>query len=296
MRKVAPVTMPTIGFVAWCIVCFAGFTRASDKPPGSAIALPTEPIAKTVAEKIDLLDRVREGRMEYFINPKADVHDDAESVFRFDEDGLLHVSGRGYGGMTTLDGFKNYRLVVEFKWGEKTWGSREHLARDSGILVHCRGPQGTVSGNWMAGFEAQIIEGGVGDILVLSPTLPDGASLVCSLIAEAVSNSKNKPVWSPGVGRRTMTSGRLNWQYRAADWKDVKGFRGENDVESPYGEWTRVEIVADGTTLRCFINDVKVNEAFECKPSQGRILLQVEAAEMFVRRYELYPLDNLERK
>jgi hypothetical protein len=41
---------------------------------------------------------------------------------------------------------------------------------------------------------------------------------------------------------------------------------------------------------------VKVNEAFECKPSQGRILLQTEAAEMFVRRYELHPPDDVLEK
>jgi hypothetical protein len=35
---------------------------------------------------------------------------------------------------------------------------------------------------------------------------------------------------------------------------------------------------------------VLANETFEAKPSAGRVLLQTEAAEMFVRRYELWPL------
>ena len=89
-----------------------------------------------------------------------------------------------------------------------------------------------------------------------------------------------------------MTGGRLNWQHRDVDWKDVKGYRGREDVESPSGEWTRFEVVAKGDTLQYFVNGVKVNEAFECRPSQGRILLQTEAAEMLVRRYELLPLEG----
>ena len=93
-----------------------------------------------------------------------------------------------------------------------------------------------------------------------------------------------------------MKTGRLNWQKRDVDWKDTIGFRGKDDVESPFGQWTRFEVIAKGDTLQYLVNGVKVNEAFECKPSQGRILLQVEAAEMFVRRYELYPLGGFKEK
>jgi hypothetical protein len=39
-----------------------------------------------------------------------------------------------------------------------------------------------------------------------------------------------------------------------------------------------------------------VNEGFECRPSEGRILLQTEAAEMIVRRYELHPLGKFTEK
>jgi putative heme-binding domain-containing protein len=269
---------------------------AQNKEPAAKIVLPSEPVAQTVTKKINLLDLIREGKMEYHINPKADVHDDAKNVFKFDADGLFHVSGNGYGGMTTLESFKDYHLVIEFKWGEKTWGKREKASRDNGILVHCWGPQGTMGGSWMASIEAQIIEGGVGDILVLSPKLADGTVLTTSIVAEAGIDANKQTIWSPGAPRRTMTTGRLNWQHRAANWKDVKGFRGKDDVESPYGEWTRFEVIAKGDTLQYFVNGVKVNEAFECKPSQGRILLQVEAAEMFVRRYELYPLGGFKEK
>ena len=285
----------TLAVLASALLSFAGLA-AADKEPVAKIVLPPEPVAQAVTQKVNLLDLIRQGKMEYHINPKADIHDDAKNVFKFDADGMFHVSGNGYGGMTTVDSFKDYHLVIEFKWGEKTWGKREKASRDNGILVHCFGPQGTMGGSWMASIEAQIIEGGVGDILVLSPKLADGTVLTSSISAEAGIDANKQTIWSPGAPRRTMTTGRLNWQHRAANWKDVKGFRGKDDVESPYGEWTRFEIIAKGDMLQYFVNGVKVNEAFECKPSQGRILLQVEAAEMFVRRYELFPLGAFKEK
>ena len=39
VRKVAEVIMPTLGFAAWFVVCFAGATRATDKFSGSAIVV-----------------------------------------------------------------------------------------------------------------------------------------------------------------------------------------------------------------------------------------------------------------
>jgi hypothetical protein len=97
-------------------------------------------------------------------------------------------------------------------------------------------------------------------------------------------------VWKKGGERTTISSGRINWFGRDVDWADTIGFRGRNDVESPFGEWTRMEVIADGGHLLYKVNGVVVNEAFEAKPDFGRLLLQTEQAEMFVRRFELWPL------
>lgn len=249
-----------------------------------------EPPAQAVTAKVDLLDLIRTGKVEYHISQKADVKAPASEVFTFTPNGHLRVSGEGYGGVTTNDSFQDYHLVIEFRWGPKTWGKREKATRDSGVLVHCFGPQGTMNDAWMASIEAQIIEGGVGDILVLSPKLADGTVLEASISAEVGRDRDKEKVWTPGAPRQVMTSGRLNWQKRDVDWKDTVGFRGRDDVESPFGEWTRMEVIAKGDTLEYLVNGVLVNRAFEVKPSQGRIQLQTEAAEMFVRRYELHPL------
>ena len=269
---------------------------AEEKAPVTKIVLPAEPIAQVVTKRINLLDLIRAGQVEYSISSKYDVMDEAKSVFSFLPDGLLRVSGRGYGGMTTNDSYKDYHLVIEFKWGELTWGKREKAARDSGILVHSFGPQGANNNAWMASIEAQIIEGGVGDILVLSPKLADGTLLQASISAEVGRDRDKERIWLPDAPREVMTGGRLNWQKRDVDWKDNVGIRGKDDVESVFGEWSRLEIIAKGDTLEYYVNGVLVNRAFEVKPSQGRIQLQTEAAELFVRRYELYPLGGFSEK
>ena len=252
--------------------------------------------AQPVTKKIDLLEVIRSGAVEHHVNPKMDFHDAPKDIWTFAKDGTFTISGRGYGYVATKENYRDYHLVIEFKWGTKTWGAREKKAKDNGILLHAYGPHGAYSDTWMASIEAQIIEGGVGDILVLSPKLADGTELTTSLSAEFALDRDKEKIWKAGSPRQTVTKGRINWKGRDEDWSDTVGFRGKNDVESPSGEWNRLEVIAKGDTLQYFVNGALINEAFDCKPSEGKILLQTEGAEMIVRRYELYPLGEFKEK
>ncbi len=254
------------------------------------------PAIEPVKAKINLLDVIKSGNVDYHVNPKADFHDAPKDIWTFEKDGTFHISGRGYGYVATKENFRDYHLVLEFKWGTKTWGKREKAAKDNGILLHGYGPHGAYSDTWMASIEAQIIEGGVGDILVLSPKLADGTQLTTSLSAEFALDRDKEKIWKKGEPRQTVTAGRINWKHRDVDWADKVGFRGREDVESPSGEWNRLEVIAKGDTLQYFVNGAMVNEAFDCKPAEGKILLQTEGAEMLVRRYELYPLGEFKEK
>ena len=246
--------------------------------------------AEPVTKKINVLDLMKAGEVEYHINPKSDFHDPANEVFKLTKDGLLDISGRGYGYMVTKDGYKDYHLVVEFKWGSKTWGKREDRARDNGILVHSHGPHGAYGGTWMASIEAQIIEGGIGDILVLSPKMPDGSELTTSLTCAVELDRDKEKIWKKGAPRQVITKGRVNWEKRDVDWADKINFRGKNAPDSPVGEWNRLEVIAKGDTLQYLFNGKLVNEAFAVKPAFGPIGIQTEAAGLAVRRYELLPL------
>ncbi|MFN7562959.1 MAG: PVC-type heme-binding CxxCH protein, partial [Prosthecobacter sp.] len=260
------------------------------------LLLPFVTFAQPVTKKIDLLEVIKSGNVEHHVNPKMDFHDAPKDIWTFAKDGSFNISGRGYGYVATKENYRDYHLVIEFKWGTKTWGTREKKAKDNGILLHAYGPHGAYSDTWMASIEAQIIEGGVGDILVLSPKLADGTELTTSLSAEFVLDRDKEKIWKQGAPRQTVTKGRINWKGRDEDWSDTVGFRGKNDVESPSGEWNRLEVIAKGDTLQYFVNGALINEAFDCKPAEGKILLQTEGAEMIVRRYELYPLGEFKEK
>ncbi len=220
---------------------------------------------------------------------RGDGFDDPRRVFTV-KDGILRVSGDGWGGLITNESYRDYHLIIEFKWGGKTWDSRVDRARDSGLLLHCHGPDGGYSGIWMTSFEAQIIEGGVGDILVLSTRKFNGKAYPTSATVEITKDRDGERVWKKGGKRINCKGGRINWWGRDPDWADKKGFRGKDDVESPFGEWTRMDVICDGGHMLIKVNGKVVNEAFDADPSEGKILLQTELAELLVRRWELWPL------
>lgn len=88
-----------------------------------------------------------------------------ENVFKV-EDGVIHVSGERFACLTTKDEYANYRLKLEFKWGDKRWPPRENAKRDSGVLFHCVGPDKI----WTKSIECQIQEGDCGDFWMVSGT------------------------------------------------------------------------------------------------------------------------------
>ncbi len=86
---------------------------------------------------------------------------------------MLKVSGGAgdtayYGGIITKQAYSNYKLTFDYKWGGPTYGNRKDKSRDSGVLLHCIGPN--EKSPWMTSYEFQIIEGGTGDILVVNAT------------------------------------------------------------------------------------------------------------------------------
>ncbi|MBL9125251.1 MAG: DUF1080 domain-containing protein [Planctomycetaceae bacterium] len=215
---------------------------------------------------------------------------DPQRNFRVEE-GVLHITGEGLGGLITQQAYRDYHLILEYKWGEKTWGDRTAKTRDSGLLVHGWGPDGGYGNTWMASIEAQIIEGGVGDLLVLQGTDPvTGRLFPTQVTAEIAKDRDGEMVWKAGGERTTVTAGRVNWYGRDVEWEDKLGFRGREDVDGPQGEWTRLEVIAAGPKLLYKVNGKTVNEAVDVKPDSGKLLLQTELAEMFVRRFELWPL------
>lgn len=94
-----------------------------------------------------------------------DKHADPKGVFKV-QDGMIHVSGEEFACLTTAEEFDNYHLTVEFKWGTKRYPPRETAVRDSGILMHCTGPDKI----WTKSIECQIQEHDCGDFYLVDGT------------------------------------------------------------------------------------------------------------------------------
>jgi putative membrane-bound dehydrogenase-like protein len=218
------------------------------------------------------------------LNPKVSLESDPKKVWSITEDGRLHISGRGWGYLRTNAQFRDYHLVLEYHWGEHTWKPRAENARDNGVLIHAQGRDGVFANSWMNGIEVQLIEGGSGNLVALASQNRGEEKAPTRLTAmvngaATVFPAPNQP------------SGKIFWRDRDSNWTDVKGYRGAKDVENPPGEWNRLEVICRGDTIRVLLNGTPVNEASAANPSAGHVAIQSEGAEMWVRRWELWPLD-----
>ena len=189
------------------------------------------------------------------------VDNDPDKVFEL-SGGLLRISGQHFGYLATRREYENYRLVAEFKWGNRTWPPRLDNARDSGVLLHGTGPDEV----WPTCIETQLIEGGTGDVLVVN-----GAYLTVAGETKGPQTTRfDRPGRNP--------------------WEDRLGFRGPHQIEKPHGEWNRLEMVCDGDKVSVTVNGHQTIAGTNASPHKGKILLQSEGAELCFRRLDLYPL------
>lgn len=267
-----------------------GEEKKEEKPDAPVSKrLPGE--AKVPTEKITIFNgKNLDGLYTYIRDTK---YEDPRGVFTV-TDGDLHISGDGWGYVATKQAYKDYHIVLEYRWGDRTWDSRKDRTKDSGLLVHSVGPDGGYGkGTWMPSIEVQIIEGGVGDFILVRPDDPKTVPVPFYLTCEVDTDRDGEIIWKKGGEKLTITqekSRRINWFGRDPDWEDKLGFRGKDDPDSPGKLWTRIDVYCEGNTIKTFVNGVQVNEAIDCSPTEGQIQVQTELAELFVRRWELYPI------
>lgn len=218
--------------------------------------------------------------------------EDPRRVFRVTDDGLLHITGDGFGYIATEKAYRDYRLVVEYKWGDKTDGGKS--VRNSGVLLHAVGPDGNAGGTWMSSIECQLAQGCVGDLIVIRGKESSGETIPVRLTSDVVLGPDKRPRWTAGGEPRTFTGGQLWWSRHDPEFKELLDTRGKDDVESPVGNWTRVECDCEGGRITIRVNGIVVNECRETFPAAGKILLQTEGFELFVRAFELHPLKQSE--
>ena len=205
------------------------------------------------------------------------------------KDGVIHMQGgthRGY--LATKKAYKDYHFTCEFKWGEKTDGGK--YVRNSGVLVHCTGKdnsagerKGFARGAWITSLEVQLAQGCEGDLIVIRGLDHAGNRLDAKMSSKVRFAKDGNTRWDP-AGRVVQYQGRQFWWSKHEEgFKELLDTRGKDDVASKLGEWTKVEVIAKGTTVTVKINGETVNEALDVFPESGRIALQNEGHEVYFR-------------
>jgi hypothetical protein len=186
----------------------------------------------------------------YTFVPGEGKNKDSLGIFKV-ENGMFHVSGEKFAFLSTEKEYENYRLSVDFKWGQKKWPPRENAPRDAGILYHCVGPDKV----WNKSLELQIQEGDTGDMWL---TAGEGGAPSLTVLG------------------KTYTGGRV---VKFAEY------------EKPYGEWNTVVVIARGDRIEHWVNGKVNMVGRSASLTKGRINLQSEGAEIYYRNVTIEPLN-----
>ncbi|MFM7108696.1 MAG: DUF1080 domain-containing protein [Planctomycetaceae bacterium] len=266
---------------------------ASAAPPGVDLDAP----AVVPHETITLFDGKDVADLRHFYtwlrgHGYADPNEVFSVVGNIDGAPAIRISGQDWGGIVTRRNFRDYRLVVEFRWGTATWGHRERAARNSGILFHCQGEDGNrtadFTGAWLRSVEYEIQEGRTGAVILVGGFDPGSTRRTGPSV---VMRTKADDIWDPAGDPRRYDDGFLFPSTYDRGWRDELGFRGPDDADSPVGQWNRVELVARGGDIDYLLNGKKILEATDGTLTDGRLLFQSEGAEIFYRLIELQPLE-----
>jgi hypothetical protein len=267
---------------------------SSARPPGIDI----QAAAVAPSETITLFDGKQVDDLRHFYTwLGAKGYDDPNRVFsvvdRIDGAPAIRISGQDWGGLVTRRNFRDYRLVLECRWGTVTWGGRRDKALNSGILFHCQGEDGNNSpaftSPWVRSVEYEIQEGRMGAVVLVGGHDRGVADVIRPVLTM---RTKSDKVWDPDGTPEKFNDGFLFQSTYDRGWKDVLGVRGKLDPDASVGGWNRVEILARGGDIVYFLNGTKILEASECTLTEGRVMFQSEGAETFLRLVELHPLDD----
>lgn len=207
-----------------------------------------------------------------------------ESMFQvIDTDGqkMIRISGEMNASLATKAEYGNYHLHLEFKWGEKVYGKR-----NSGLLYHSFGPFGAAFGTWMATIEHQLMHENMGDTYLMANT--------CCETKVIKSDDGKTFTYSP-EGQTTIFSEKDNG-------RSIKKAR---DAEMPLGEWNSVDLycfgqtsvhVDNGQVVMVNTNCCKIENGQKVPLTKGKIQIQSEGGELYIRKIEIEKIKGIPEK
>lgn len=199
------------------------------------------------------------------------------SVVMIDGQPAIRISGEIFGTLTTRESFADYHLRLEVRWGDRKWEPRVDLPRDGGLLYHANGAWGS-AGAWLPSLELQIQEGDMGDFWAVN----------AAATATARERAKNEWIYDPTAPAKIFQQG-----------GDIRRCIKSENAEKPSGGWNTIELVCLGDRSWHIVNgkvvlrleNGRILDGVSSSPAvAGRIQLQSEGAEHFIRRIELRPI------
>lgn len=257
----------------------------------------------TPAEPIRILEQPREA-FRFHIAPHTAVDPalTAEDIFQLDGKGKLTITGQTWGYLRTAKRYRDYHLVLEYRFTGPTSGTRAAKARDSGLLLHCFGRDGSRSKTWLPCIEVQIMEGATGDFIVLGPFDDDKNLLPLHLESTGKSDGQKVPFHAPEGETIVLPQNRplgnaIHSLSRNRNYREVKDWHSETDADFATGEdgkWNRLDVVCDGDEIVVHVNGRLVNRGRKVSPTVGFLAIQSEGATVEYRNWVLHPLGTVE--
>ncbi len=202
-------------------------------------------------------------------------------VVEMDGQKIIHVSGNINAALATKVEYENYHIHLEFKWGEKVYGKR-----NSGLLYHSYGPFGVAFGTWMATIEHQMLHESLGDTYLMANTY-------CETKVVKSADGKNYN-YSPEGQSTPFREG-----------ENGRSVKKAKDAEKPLGEWNTIDLycfgqtsvhVVNGQVVMVNTNCSKIENGQKIPLTKGKIQIQSEGGEFFIRKVELEKIKEIPGK
>jgi putative membrane-bound dehydrogenase-like protein len=202
-------------------------------------------------------------------------------------EGVIHAykdatadSPQPHGYLSTKREYSHYRLRLQYKWGAKRFAPREAAVRDAGIMYHVVGKDAHKWGVWPMSVECQIQEGDTGDLITVDTR--------CTSWIAPPPLEDEYPTFLPAIkGGEAFKNTLLVHASKVADRRE-----GWNDVEVVVrGAKEAIHIVNGEVVQR--LAEIERPDGDKWRPlGKGRIVLQIEGAEILYRNVEIQPLPS----
>lgn len=153
------------------------------------------------------------------------------------ENKMIRLYGSKSGYLMSEQSFKNFEMIVEFRWNTDSKFAKKMNTKNSGVMYLV--PAETPDVLWPKGIQFQIKEGATGDFVLLQEV---------TLTTNGTKTEAGKSI----VSKRFA------------------------DTEKPFGEWNKLEVISKNGVITQKLNGILVNQGSESTVTEGRVLLQYE--------------------